>query len=219
MAIQFSCTSCEQPIEVDDEYAGQTAACPYCRHLVTVPEQSTYQPRDAISARPAGPPDSYPADEASPQDRPPDQGSVPPVPLPYHRTEFTQRQQAARTFGNFALVCAAITIALFLVVFGYSMILGARMAAGTMPGPASFEKMAEELQQRPEMPWLQGGQCGMLFFALIGLVLAIVSLTQSRVANWRGWTAAVVCGGLLLGFCALLALMLIFMASGTVPLG
>lgn len=53
MAIQFSCVGCEQPIEVDDAFAGKNALCPYCRREVTVPSASTYVPTE-ILARPAG---------------------------------------------------------------------------------------------------------------------------------------------------------------------
>jgi len=44
MAIQFLCPSCAQPIEVDDEWADRAVACPYCRHTVTAPVASTYEP-------------------------------------------------------------------------------------------------------------------------------------------------------------------------------
>src|ERR1051326_6963684 len=53
MAIQFSCPGCSQPIEVDDQFAGQTAACPYCRQVVSVPVQSTLHARPAVMAQPA----------------------------------------------------------------------------------------------------------------------------------------------------------------------
>lgn len=52
MAIQFICVGCSQPIEVDDEFAGRSAACPYCRHVVTVPSSSTFHPDHPIPARP-----------------------------------------------------------------------------------------------------------------------------------------------------------------------
>lgn len=41
MAIQFSCPSCSQPIEVDEGWAQKTVACPYCRGTVTAPAAST----------------------------------------------------------------------------------------------------------------------------------------------------------------------------------
>ena len=41
MAIQFTCQSCHQPIEVDDEWAGQPVGCPFCSRVVTAPTVST----------------------------------------------------------------------------------------------------------------------------------------------------------------------------------
>ena len=41
MAIRFQCSACSQPIEVDDEWALRTVACPYCRKTVTAPGGST----------------------------------------------------------------------------------------------------------------------------------------------------------------------------------
>jgi hypothetical protein len=37
MPIQFRCTSCSQPIEIDNEFAGQAVTCPYCSKVVTSP--------------------------------------------------------------------------------------------------------------------------------------------------------------------------------------
>lgn len=42
MAIQFACPSCREPIEIDDEWAGQAVSCPYCRHVVNAPTTSTW---------------------------------------------------------------------------------------------------------------------------------------------------------------------------------
>jgi len=41
MAIRFQCSSCSQPIEVDDEWASKAVACPYCRTTITAPAEST----------------------------------------------------------------------------------------------------------------------------------------------------------------------------------
>ncbi len=41
MAIQFNCPGCRQPVEVDDEWAGQHVACPFCQRVVTAPAEST----------------------------------------------------------------------------------------------------------------------------------------------------------------------------------
>ncbi len=41
MAIQFNCPGCRQPVEVDDEWAGEHVACPFCQRVVTAPTEST----------------------------------------------------------------------------------------------------------------------------------------------------------------------------------
>ncbi len=41
MAIQFHCTACSKPIEIDDEWAAKTVICPYCRASVTSPLESS----------------------------------------------------------------------------------------------------------------------------------------------------------------------------------
>lgn len=64
MAIRFQCSSCSQPIEVDDEWATKMVACPYCRNTITAPAESTVTdpseiptatPIVGMEAGPAGP--------------------------------------------------------------------------------------------------------------------------------------------------------------------
>jgi hypothetical protein len=55
MSIQFSCPSCDQPIEIDDQWASQMVACPFCRKTVAAPSGSTFvPPPDIPTASPAG---------------------------------------------------------------------------------------------------------------------------------------------------------------------
>jgi len=56
MAIQFACPSCREPIEIDDEWAGQAVTCPYCRHVVNAPTTSTWTASRPPTAMPATPP-------------------------------------------------------------------------------------------------------------------------------------------------------------------
>ncbi len=41
MAIRFQCSSCSQPIEIDDVWSSKLVACPYCQNTVTAPATST----------------------------------------------------------------------------------------------------------------------------------------------------------------------------------
>lgn len=196
MSIQFTCSQCGQPIEVDDEHAGKTAACPFCQHLVTVPPQSTFQPETVTPARPAGTSVASPGEQtdALPTVAPayPYQGP-PPIPPP--------RLRAARTLGAYALICSLLAI----VVFGVGIVRGLYLLeqSGLLqgkaePSPEQFKKWQRQIGMDT---WVAGPQLGGLFFALAGLTLAIVSLTQSARGNWQGVTAAVLCGLLFLCLC------------------
>lgn len=55
MVLQFLCPSCGHPIEIDDEWATQSVACPYCRNTVTAPAESNFvSPSSVPEARPFG---------------------------------------------------------------------------------------------------------------------------------------------------------------------
>lgn len=41
MAIRFLCNNCQQPIEIDDEWASKQVACPFCRKTISAPAEST----------------------------------------------------------------------------------------------------------------------------------------------------------------------------------
>ncbi|MEK6676211.1 MAG: hypothetical protein AABZ47_11235 [Planctomycetota bacterium] len=41
MAIRFLCVGCTQPIEIDEQWAAKSVACPYCRRTMTAPAEST----------------------------------------------------------------------------------------------------------------------------------------------------------------------------------
>ncbi len=42
MPIRFICASCQQPLEIDDQWGGQSVACPYCNRVVTAPRSTTW---------------------------------------------------------------------------------------------------------------------------------------------------------------------------------
>ncbi len=54
MAIRFQCASCNQPIEVDDEWASRLVSCPFCSKTITAPAQSTLVETAIPAARPQG---------------------------------------------------------------------------------------------------------------------------------------------------------------------
>ena len=62
MVIRFQCSACSQPIEVDDEWALRTVACPYCHKTITAPAESTLGDLSQIpTATPLTGEESHPA--------------------------------------------------------------------------------------------------------------------------------------------------------------
>ncbi len=193
MPIQFRCSQCGEPIEVDDEHANQTASCPYCRHLVTVPTESTYQPTQAVVARPAEghgtAPGGWPSDQGGPSSAP-----VTPV--------LSDRQRLAVTFGNYALVCAVLAV----LAFGAAMIRAAvlmygdgQMAIGPQP---SSEQMQEMQRRLAADSWVGILMMGFFLLSLTGVALSIASLVHHRANNWRAIVAMAFCGAIVVCFCS-----------------
>lgn len=174
MAIQFRCTGCSQPIEVDDEHVGRMAACPYCRRVVTIPPSSTLEPQVVVTAR--GLSDV--------------QATLPPAIDPAR----TYAQQQAASYGNFAMICTALTLAL-CGVFVVRTFTIATQSGIVRPGAAPTaddQKRLMELAGRDA--WIIGPVYGALFFSLFGLGLGIASIRRSAQSNWRGILACVLCG-------------------------
>ena len=61
MAIQFFCTSCGKPIEIDDEAGGQMVTCPYCQAGVQAPATSDPSVRSGSTGVTMAPPPGMPA--------------------------------------------------------------------------------------------------------------------------------------------------------------
>ncbi len=55
MPIRFACPSCQQPIEIDDQWAGQSVGCPYCKRVIAAPRESVWPAGEVPMAKPAGP--------------------------------------------------------------------------------------------------------------------------------------------------------------------
>ena len=195
MPIQFRCSNCGQPIEVDDEYAGRQAACPYCRSVVTVPMSSTYAPQPTPTARPGVPAPPTSATLGTPPPAP--LGPFPAIP------ELTPQQRIARAYGNYALICTALAIGLLAALVPAAFIA---MAKALQPqsggGPirpselttAQSEAMEKALDSLRHKPWFLGLSCGSEVLAVGGLALAIASLVRYRQGNWRAIVALIACG-------------------------
>ena len=128
MAIRFRCGSCAQPIEIDDEWATKTVACPYCRKTITAPAESTLTELDAIPT-------------ATPMTR-----EEPPPPVPDYPQPLGVPPKGANKIA---------VIALILGIFSVLSVFGALAIMGFHPEEMkAFQEMAEsdgDLTQKMEV--------------------------------------------------------------------
>ena len=180
MAIQFVCPGCSQPIEVDDEIGGRSAACPYCQHVVSVPIQSTYDSGAPVTASPV-------EHTAAPGAPPPHTAMglhVGPPP--------DARVRTARKLGNCALISAGLMIISAAVLGGLVLVIFIDDFGSPTTQPSHAEIM-EALQSSQYGTHLLASQCASGLFALLGVVLGAASLARHKRGNWRAWVSLTVC--------------------------
>jgi len=226
MAIQFQCSACRQPIEVDDQFANQQAVCPFCRKVITVPASSSLAAGSIPEARPSdlagvGSPPPVPMPQDPPSwDRPigdlrspapppgyPPQGYGYPPPRVNPVT-----QRAAATYGNYSLICLALALAmaagamLIMLPIVTPAFNSVAWSAGSQPSQAAMQQeiqkalMEASSKNQSAVGLAAALTLGTCFFGLIGFVLAIVSLRHST-DNWRGWLSLVGSGLFVLCCC------------------
>jgi hypothetical protein len=188
MAIQFLCTACRRPIEVDDDAANQTVTCPYCQKTVTAAAQSDpgvlIQPP---SARPGGPNAVAP-------------GAVG-FDLPYATPPIPQRPRAGNALGYASLICMVLCIGSMV-----AMVMIASSALGGLTStsdPKEIQKlMMQALSDRPALAAAYVaslvGACG---GPIAGAIMAIVSLATRRQPRWPGIVSLCLLGLYMLLFC------------------
>ena len=191
MAIQFRCPHCGKAIEVDDEHAGGEALCPFCDQTVRVPPESTLR---VEPARPVGEVPPVPGASSGPG-----AAATPELPeLP--SAETVARQMAARSFARYALISAVLCYLLFgaVMVYSFSVAVQGIMELASGPAPPTTQQQAEirrsMFEKLQQTPWVAAANLGSLFFALVGVLLAIVSLRQQRSGNWMAVLSLVGCG-------------------------
>ncbi|GAF80953.1 unnamed protein product [marine sediment metagenome] len=164
MAIRFQCASCSQPIEVDDEWASKTVACPYCHKTVTAPAESTLG--DVAQIPTALPLDTGPADAVA----------APPPPHP-----LASRDVSGNRIAVAALVLACGTVALLgaanLILAPHHEELN-RLMESNSPDRTIGERMELQAEYFQEM----GGVPGWMLAASVCLITAAMA-----------WLASIVC--------------------------
>jgi hypothetical protein len=173
MPIRFVCPQCRNPIEVDDEYAGSSATCPYCEAVVSVPQESTWQADEIARARPAG---GF-GDEA---DAPPERAAVSP---------------AARRYGYLSLTFAALGLVFFAVLLIQLLVIMWPLLQETPETPPTQAEAQEFLQREaPNHPLVLVFNVLYLMSSISAVVLGALGLRAGR--TWQAIVGLVV-GGLM----------------------
>lgn len=168
MVIQFQCTGCSEPIEVDDDLAGASAACPYCGRVCTVPRESTFRPAAVAVARPAGGMSDTAARSADARTR----GAA-------ADAERDAPEVAARRLGRASMMLSIASLALFVATMLYvaTLVLNDPVVASQSP-PTQRDLAAAVQRLSAERPYL-----GLPF--IVVLVTAVLGLTAG-LASMRG---------------------------------
>lgn len=211
MPIQFRCDSCRKWLEVDDEYAGGQAVCPFCQAVNRVPGQTMArpapgeEPKSPYTGVPTEP--TRPGEPEVPVSKPPEPGerpTEPPKPFEYDQGRFDARRAGLPTppWGRRANRLGLAGLILTLVAWG--LLIAVNIVTAVYASPEFLKEMqtgkpAEQILQ--QHPWLLA-MAGAVFLAILldiigfGLCLAVV---VNRQAIGRGPAlAGVVTGGLLL---------------------
>lgn len=216
MPIQFRCAGCSQPIEVDNQFAGKSAQCPYCQRVITVPAETTLDAVPPIPARPAAGTGTPPPIPIAPPPFPGIGGTNLPESVATPRSLHADpREDSARGFGNFALIFVGLALALLIaqVIFSVAGLTSEMARLGTTnPTPEQMQGIMQKLAM--EKPLLAAFGVGSLFFGMLGLILGAVSWRQWPASNWRAWLSMGVGGLFMLCICGAFAFTLITSAIG-----
>lgn len=183
MAVQFSCPACRQPIEVDDDWAGQHVACPFCQRVVTAPTQSTLRSIETTvppSARKLSPTSTSPISQ----------------PQVGHRSSFNTL--AAVGFG-----CSVAALLLFFVVgilwqfFVDELGPEVQLDAQTQQ---EFLRLANDPQYRGRFIGGMAAFCLSALCWLAGLIICAIAVTRRGVPGHRLALVGIGCSMLLPAF-------------------
>lgn len=222
MAIQFICSGCRQPIEVDPEWAGQTVMCPYCRYVQTAPAESTFRPEAVRPASPVRPPVPGEADGAfGTVAPPPPAGSRPtwPPAVTGAPAEPDSLGRASAVLGVLAWCLLIGGLAIALPLFRDAM-ESVRPLLKSSGGAVSEQELNRKLEAhiqekmmtdaafrvravKASLVVLLAEACG-----VAGLIVGLVGLGRRRARRAATVLGLVVCGLFLPGQCVAFGVML-----------
>jgi len=183
MPIQFFCEGCRQPIEIDDDGAGEPVTCPFCHHQMTAPTAPDPAVADAVQA---GPPPTAPM--AEPVTMRPDAGGPPPIPIQP---------------TNHAAWVAFVLALVFIISAIITSVQLAPIMQQAGEAPTMQEQQTaihEELSQRPLL--MTFSMAGVCIAPVVALLLAFIGMTNRRQPRWPAVTALAILGAMLLLNCS-----------------
>lgn len=245
MAIRFNCPACQQPLEIDDGWAGQAVACPYCRRVVTAPQSSSWPSGNvpmAIPVRPAdssGPqPDgSHPASSPfNPAPPPPPQSGpgyspylqggpggpgFPPPPPPMGYPAYHMQPPTGRSSAGWALALSiGGALALFVLLMVWTGVLVGAAQQKLGPNATQIQLQEEITKQYASRGDAKHARTLAMLgvMAMLANVGGLILAVRSMVRHERGRgmaIAACIIGGLFL-FCQV---MVVAAIAGPRPTG
>lgn len=196
MSIQFPCDNCTKKIEVDDEFAGLEAQCPYCETVVQVPRPSRPVVETDPSAAPGG--------GFTPRYGTPPPPGLPTTGIPTFESPRDGRQRNARRMAIASVLTGLVGTVLMLVSF--AMVSQAMTDFfGPEPDPitpADMQEFQESLLKSEQAVWLTLAPLGGLLASLAGLALGVFSLIAAPRRNVLGWFGCLIAGGWIFFVCA-----------------
>ncbi len=217
MPIQFRCAHCSKPIEVDDEFAGQSATCPYCSQVTPVPAAGEPASHPVLPARPMAAADAGRSPPPLPSFEPAGYG---PPPLP----GVPERSRGGGVMGAWGLACAVLSAGLFvgamLLMMRFADQVGLDLAAELTPAErrAAQQEIEKKVESDPglALPALGSAACafGGAILGVVGLALGVAAILRGGSRVVTGWLAVVGSGLTLTCVCGVMVMGLLGMASG-----
>lgn len=187
MALQFRCQACNEPVEVDDEAAGQMVICPYCRKLSQAPAVS--DPTIQIK---------------EPVETPLDPGSEPTSVVPV-ATPFVPPAEGNGLLSWLSLASAGLAVLCFLiVVVAIVSIVGFAVPSATM---ADVQKDVFETMQT-HLWMIALNIFGSWVAPFLGIILGAAALIKGSRPRWPAIVGLIISGLFILLSCAGTALSL-----------
>ncbi len=195
MAIQYHCGSCNKPIEVDDEAAGQMVSCPFCQNMSVAPSSS--DPTIRIDNAPLAPPGSVPpVAVGSPANTAGDWPGLKPASArpPSNRNPIVDK------LGWIALACMGLAVMCFLL---QNMAMAPAMPDLQSEEPPDMQEMMElGAKTVADKPWLMLLSMLALLLPIVAMILSVVSLALKGVPKWPA-IATLCTGGCFMAFMCL----------------